>query len=205
MFHHDLGPAGRLLCISVLVVWAVFQCGLAAAQDSDALGPIERFQFWTGCQAMGLAVTINDAESGEKSSILSALEESLAGAVKDTKVKQDLRATAESRLRAARLYDGSLSDQLASGPPDEGVDAPAQYLAVDITRTPLGLRYNIDVEFRKRLHDPASGERYFATTWESDTGGSLGSEGVIAQSLSKILDDFLVKYLRVNEKECQQR
>lgn len=88
---------------------------------------------------------------------------------------------------------------------------PAQYLKVSVTVTGRGLGYGIDLEFKKRVLDPASGERYFATTWNSGATGSVGVATVleevpnhefIVQSLSEKVDEFLVEYLRVNEKDC---
>ena len=60
------------------------------------------------------------------------------------------------------------------------------------------------LEFKKRVSDSLSGESFFAGTWDSSvTIGTHGRDAnYILQSLSELLDRFVLEYLRVNEAAC---
>ena len=92
---------------------------------------------------------------------------------------------AESRLRAARLYDAT---------------APT-HLYVDINVLSNAFSRNLD--YRKLLYDAMSAERNYATTWSAGATGTHGGDaGFILQGLSEDLDRFILEYLRVNEAAC---
>lgn len=104
--------------------------------------------------------------------------------------KESIQAAAESRLRAARLFD------------EESVSPYALEISIG-----TGLdTYNIALYYRKALYDTSLGGRYMAVTWY---GGSFGIHGGqpsdIVSHLSGHLDKFLVEYLRVNEDACAAR
>jgi len=131
-----------------------------------------RFQLFADCRPMRLVV------------------ESLpAGASKIGLTEEAIRAAAESRLRAARLYDSRAVYYL--------------YVNVNVFR----MAFSINLEFKKYVHDPLSGNTGPATTWVAGTTGTHGGSGAnyILSSLSQYMDKFLVEFLRVNEKACEKR
>ena len=112
------------------------------------------------------------------------------GAEKMGLTKESIQAAAESRLRAARLFD------------DKSVSPYALEISIG-----TGLdAYNIALNYRKALYDTSLGGRYKAVTWH---GGSFGIHGGqpsnIVSYLSGHLDKFLVEYLRVNDEACEAR
>ena len=104
-------------------------------------------------------------------------------------ITQDrIRTLAESRLRAARLF----SDDLL----------PAH---LQVTVKVLRLAFAVDFRFNKLLYDPVSNEAWPAATWGNGATGTHGGDGdYITQSLSRMMDRFLVEYLRVNEDACRR-
>ena len=113
------------------------------------------------------------------------------GASKIGLTKEDIRAAAESRLRSARLYDSGASHYLY-----------VLYVNVNV----VGRAFNIDLEFKKNVLDPLSGNAGFATTWlTGSTGTHGGNANYIVSSVSRHMDKFLVEFLRVNEKACGKR
>lgn len=99
---------------------------------------------------------------------------------------KSIQALAEGRLRAARLYK----------------DSPVNN-ALLVLIWVEGLAFNISVEFIKRVRDE-HGKTGLATTWSANTTGTHGrSETYVMFALSDRIDEFIVKYLRVNETDCQ--
>ena len=102
--------------------------------------------------------------------------------------KESIRAAAESRLRAARLFS----------PESE------QYLYINVNV--VGAAFSISVEYKKLVYDPLSDLRFSAPTWgRRSTGTHGGQSNNILSILSKTLDQFLVEFLRVNEEACATR
>ena len=98
-----------------------------------------------------------------------------------------LQTIAESRLRAARLYDATALAYL--------------YVNVNVN----GRSFSARVQYYKVLYDGVSGETNYAMTWNvSSTGTHGGDAGFILQGLSEHLDSFILEYLRVNEDACDQ-
>ena len=96
-----------------------------------------------------------------------------------------IRTIAESRLRAARLYDANSS----------------VYLYVRISL--LNPAFVTEVAFNKMLLDAYSKSVQRATTWQDGRIGRYhGGAGFILQGLSELLDRFILDYLRVNEDAC---
>ena len=103
--------------------------------------------------------------------------------------RERLQVTAESRLRAARLY--------TKHPP--GMTGALLYVSVNV----VGPAVNLKVEYHKPLFDPVSAVARPTMTWRvAATGTHSGRAGSIVQFLSQNLDEFLADYLRVNEKYC---
>ena len=128
-------------------------------------------------------------------------------AVQGGLTEESIRNAAESRLRAAGIYDPKAT--------------PYLYVNVNVGRPEKGSRhfplYSIGVEYKRVLFDDrvlGLGYRVldsdwgiklygFATTW--DIGGAgQGDSSYILSNLSRLLDEFLVEYLRVRDsKSCQ--
>ena len=103
--------------------------------------------------------------------------------------KEAIRAAVESRLRSARLY-GSIRT------------APYLYVNVNV----VGRAFSISLEFTKEVRDILSGDTGLAATWNvGSTGTHGGSANYIVSSVSRRMDEFLVEFLRVNEKACGKR
>ena len=148
-----------------LTVWP----GHATAQDvSDR----DRFQLFNECGPMNLVV--QDYGDGADWADM--------GLTVDR-----LQTMAESRLRAARLYDATA----------------LPYLYVNVLV--VGVAYSLGVDHNKMVYDAVSGETNYATTWNiGGTGKHGGDAGFILQGLSERLDRFILEYLRVNEDACDQ-
>ena len=100
-----------------------------------------------------------------------------------------IQTMAESRLRAARLYDA------------DATGFPILYVNVNVEAR----GFSLDVNYRKWLYDPVSDESFDATTWTIGGAGTHGGDaGFILQGLSEYLDSFILEYLRVNEDACDQ-
>ena len=181
------------LLIAVAVV-AGIQPGLALAQDEEPLdlskydafletyvseskpcsgaGGVDRFTLCNACRPMRLVV-----------------EDLIKGAKAIGLTRDRLQITAESRLRAARLYTEDYAKSKGT----------SLYVNVGV----VGGAWSLHVEYCKVVSDPVSGETNMAPTWKaSSLGTHSGDPGYIIQALSEELDKFLVEYLRVNEKDC---
>ncbi|MCY4127617.1 MAG: hypothetical protein OXG15_00085 [Gammaproteobacteria bacterium] len=103
---------------------------------------------------------------------------------------KSIQNAVESRMRSARLYSNK--------PPSK------TYLYVNINV--VGGAFNAKLSFRKPVNDPFTGELGTATTWTRAVTGTHGnSSGFILSSLSELIDEFLVDFLRVNDEECRKR
>ena len=95
----------------------------------------------------------------------------------------------ESRLRSAKLFSKEIS---------------GYYLYININVARAG--FNIFVGFNKLLYDTYTGTNFPATTWDAGFAGTHGSDsGYIMSNISQLIDEFLVEYLRVNEKACEKK
>ena len=98
--------------------------------------------------------------------------------------KERIQTLAESRLRAARLYDADGGTHL--------------YVNVNV----VGPAFSERLNYQKRLTDP-TGLSFRATTWDVGGVGTHGGDaGYIMQTVSERLDWFILEYLRVNEAAC---
>ena len=141
--------------------------GYATAQDVNDL---DRFRLFNECTPMDLAVEEyrGDADWAD------------VGLTADR-----IQTMAESRLRAARLYDATARAYL--------------YVNVNV----LSRSFSVDVDYKKPVYDAVSGETNYATTWDfGGAGGHGGDASFILQGLSEQLDRFILEYLRVNEDAC---
>lgn len=119
--------------------------------------------------------------------------------------EEQIRSAAESRLRAAGVYDREADPYLYinvnAGSPQMGhfqfFAIGVEYKRVLLDDRALGLGYRVlDSDFEDRLYG-------FATTWDI-RGAGQGDSSYILSILSQFLDEFLVDYLRVRDgKACQ--
>ena len=129
---------------------------------------IDCFELFNGCEPIDLLVE-NLSESAAEIGL----------------TEERIQTLAESRLRAARLYDA-----------DGGT-----HLYINVTVGGRAFSYGLD--YKKRLHDPATGFSLRATTWNVGGVGTHGGDaGYITQIVSEDLDRFVLEYLRVNEAAC---
>lgn len=92
---------------------------------------------------------------------------------------------ARSRLRSARLL----------------TESGASLVGIDIHI--VGGAFAVDVEFWKTVFDPVTEHGFGAVTWETESAGTHGGNGVYVVSwVQRMMDEFLDEYLRVNEPAC---
>ena len=155
--------------VAAAVLVAVFPAfpGHVAAQDR--FQRLESFELFTDCAPMALVV------------------ENLPDDAADIGLTRErIQTIAESRLRAARLYD---------------VDVLSPYLHIHVRV--LSRSFSIEIAFKKRLFDAESTYFGVATTWNrSGLGTHGGAASYVLQHLSEFLDRFILDYLRVNENAC---
>lgn len=103
--------------------------------------------------------------------------------------KDRLKIVVESRLRGARLFR-------------EIFPAVNPMLSVSVFANERW--YGVDLEFQKLLFDPHSEITQPIKTWETrTTEKNNGNAEDVVGTLSRLLDEFIVEYLRVNEKACE--
>ena len=97
---------------------------------------------------------------------------------------------AESRLRAARLYDDSFGANVRS------------YLYVSVFRNAFAYTGGIELSMAHPYHGPADGLKW---TWSPvpELGFHNGDAGFIMQRLTERADVLIGDYLRVNAEACE--
>ena len=134
-----------------LAVWP----GHATAQD---VSDFDRFKLFNECGPMDLGVE----DYGDH-----------AGWIDIGLTVDRIQTMAESRLRAARLYDATA----------------LAYLNVNVNV--VGRGFSLIVGYNKVVYDGVSGETNYAKTWNSHGAGTHGGDaGFILQNLSEYLDSF---------------
>ena len=121
---------------------------------------------------------------------LKLVVERLSDGAADIDLTEDrIETLAESRLRAARLYNAEA--------------IPYLYIRVGVMKQ--GSAFTVDVSLNKAVRDVTSSQFGLAETWTAGNFGLHGRDaGYILQSVSELLDRFILEYLRVNEDACQQ-
>ena len=103
--------------------------------------------------------------------------------------EKSIQNATESRLRSARLYSNKVLNS---------------FLSIEVAV--VGQAYTINIEFSKKVDDPFTGSRGLASTWtRSSVGTHANNSEYILSSVSKHIDEFLVEYLRVNDKACRKK
>lgn len=117
-----------------------------------------------------------------------AVEELSKDADSISLTKDSIQANIESRLRSARLYVSDKNDFFGY-----------LYVNVNVSR----YVFNLSLRYNKYVYDDFTEIYSFATTWQVGILGSHGDDaGYILSALSRVMDEFLVEYLRVNEGYC---
>ena len=146
-------------------------CASPRLLSGQAKSRTERFELFNQCRPMGLTVEGLSKDAG-----------------KINLRKSQIQAAAESRLRAARLYD---SDELSSS-----------WLYINISI--VGRAHGVFLMYNRFLSDPDNGTDGDAVTWYSGNAGTHGNNPhFILSILSEHLDRFIADYLRVNHPACE--
>lgn len=146
--------------------------------DADnAPARLDAFRLFNACKPMNLVVELH----------LDNAEARKLGLSSDR-----LRTAAESRLRAARLYEAGTTTH--------------ERLRITVgVAGHKGRAVGFVVGFEKWLQDRNRGEGY-AETWRTGTIGTHGGDAsYIVRLVGEHVDQFLVEYLRVNEGACEAR
>ncbi len=163
------------MCAYRNAMFAVFVSAISSAQALAQTEGIDRFELFNECRPIRLVV------------------EDLSDDAADIELTEErIQTLAESRLRAARLYDDSALHRL--------------YVRVGVLvseKNRDGGTFTVSVQYAKVLYDSVSGEVGLADTWHTGSYGThSGDAGYIMQSLSEHLDRFVLEYLRTNESAC---
>ena len=146
---------------------------LAEAQATESEN-FERFILFADCGPILLVTHVDD-----ESQFIDLTEERV-------------RTLAENRLRAARLYAG----------------VPKGMLVVTVSVVGFrsgqttGTIYNTTLKFDKPLEDPLTGMEGTGTTWWDGRIGIADHAETILSGLSERMDEFILRYLRVNQEAC---
>lgn len=129
------------------------------------------YTLWAGCRKMDVAVE----ELSED-----AKEIDLTG--------KRIDSIAESRLRAARLYDS---------------DNSSEYLYINVHV--VGRAVSIGLNYNRWIADIGYGLGSFVPLWTERKTGTHGSDdSYIMQAVSEMIDAFILAYLETNEQACDK-
>ena len=175
--------------LRLFVIPAAVGLAVSAQTESYQASPYERFQLFNNCRPMRLHVS------------------SLGAAADIGLTEARIQTLAESRLRAARLYDAwkTSYEDIRSGKAEERIYDPSLKVTIEaFSRTNRGGAVSLKVQFRKVLQDPISGRDGVATTWERGSYGTYSGDDTdfVMQHLSELVDEFVLEYLRLNEPAC---
>ncbi len=158
---------------TVFVIVAVLAVALPSRSAAQA-DSLNRFRLYNACAQIDLVVA-DVPEEGDAIGL----------------TRERVQVLAESRLRAARLYDADAT--------------PYLYVNVGVLVSDYREQgaYSITLQFNKALYDSASERSGRAVTWQRGRYGMHGGDaGFIMQNLSERLDHFVLEYLRINEDAC---
>lgn len=176
----------KILTTSLLLLLVLFPIYANAGVSSLNIPGTERFSLYRGCKPIGLGVHFVP-ESFEKIGL----------------TYQAIFNRAELKLRSARIYETILPPV----PPSKGEKAKVDHIPRDwLYISTFGNKYGftIVVELQSWSTLPDYGISGPAITWNRVAGGTHGqSADFILSMISKLLDEFIVEYLRVNEKDCK--
>ena len=155
--------ARRCPCFLVLAL-ALAGSASGSQVDEERFREAERFGLFNACEPMHLIAI-----------------------VVDQRLRERVETMAESRLRAARLYDT-----------DADRSAVSSLLSIEIFGV-VGQAEAVLLSYRKPVRDSFSERWFLAETWKL-----YGMYRNSAEGLSELLDRFVLEYLRVNEAACME-
>ena len=175
--HFSSAAGGRSAVRGLLIALAVMLPSCAGAEPRDRM---ERFALSNECRAVDFIV---DLKGGRGLGLTEA----------------GISAAAESRLRAARLYDGDAPDYLYAN-------------VIALSANPqgggrrLGYAVNVSIQFKRRLCWEE--DRSFCSWGEVWNRAGLlvtGRDGsaYVMEDFREKVEEFLADYLRVNEEACK--
>ena len=154
--------------------WALMSVLLLAgpihAAESAAMTKIMRFQLFNHCAPMKPLV---ESLPPEAASI--------------GLTKEALEAALESRLRAAKLYDGK-----------DGARTPYLYLHISMKDE----AFSTELRYFRYVCDMLTGNCGQAATWSAGAVGTYSSGGFIHTAVTQHIDTFLAEYLQRNKASC---
>ncbi len=163
----------RLMAVSVLCLVAASVHG---QEEPSILAELELFELFTDCRPVYLTVFVQ-VDAPEVSGL----------------TEERVKSVAESRLRAARLYESN---------PELLSDIGLLHVAVWVQEQ--SRVSTSKVEFLKPFTDQFTSQYRHTGTWESARAGIADSNGsLVMQAVSEMVDEFINEYLRVNESACE--
>ena len=156
---------------------------LPAALADDDVGSYDIFQLCTSLEKIGLFV-----------------EDTPSDAIEIGLTTERIENIAESRLRAARIYDPEGADYLHI---KTNAIAP-KFVSGEKIGDGQSVAASYQLGFKKAIFESDVKEFGHAETW-SQGAILLGKADYIVQSISEAVDSFISEFLRVNEsKECRE-
>ena len=143
------------------------------AQAQDS--SIKQFELFTNCQPLSVH-HIGYVSDGGLTDDAKAFGPTIDG----------IQNTLGSRLRSARLYK------------EDYYSYPALLIKIMVVNDSVYM----NLQLRKVVYDEVSEARNAVSTWSRDVISSGGDSIDIMSSLSGLVDEFLVEYLRENEAAC---
>ncbi len=165
--------------LTALLVLFIFPAALA----DDEVGSHEIFQLCTSVEKIRLVVL-----------------DTAPDAIEIGLTKERIENVAESRLRAARIYDPDGADFLLI----ETAAIEPKFVSGEQVGDGETIAVSYDLGFNKLILDSDVHEFGFAETWGQ---GSIlmADANFTVQSISEEVDSFISEFLRVNEsKECRE-
>ena len=146
---------------------AILAYAVPSQEHDNRPTELDRFNLYTKCQRVQVLFEVEGVEEDR------------------------VRATVESRLRAARLYE-----------PPSGQSEHGAYLVVTVVLVdPISI---INTELFKRLFDPITRTEKIVATWSSPRHAPNNKRPKDAlAALAESMDAFISDYLRVNESACK--
>ena len=150
----------------IVLAFALGACGVKSTMVEEA-GDLEKWRLWNNCRPVSIQVE-------------PLLEDAKGIGLKE----ENLRATAEGRLRGVGIY---------------GKEADAHaYVRISV----VGEAFSVRVLFRPRVHRPGLGSAFVATWGKPVTGLHNNDLDHVLERVEERADHFADEYLRVNAEAC---
>ena len=165
----------------IILCFAIFLClsGTHAYATKEFSDSLKSLQLFTNCQPIYVAVVLKSGDTLKKS----------GDALKNGLTMESVQKAAESRLRSSRIYSNQILDS---------------FLIVNVQV--VGQAVSVDLDFLKTVLDPFIRSKNLATTWSVRTTGMNGSNpGMILSTVYRLMDKFLIEFLRANDEACRKK